>query len=239
MPFAIPSFAWSHFPTNSELDQCRMAGLIQPSVTTFAGEQDYKDRQPANPLPPKEGSPKWWVDMSRNTALGYFYLTGEQHRAAEMSQEENAAYSAWARAFYAERPNLMVPTMKSVAVNPQEWRRLSFSDSFDAPAEYPLGLIWDWSWNNLIHSFPTDIVLFMYNDVPCFDRISKALELFKLTPQMPTGPGAATPTVGGYSATQLVTAVKKALLANTHAAVVAAVKAGGTDAQIADKVVKL
>lgn len=235
----IPSFVFGNMPTNAALDACRNAGLIQASVTTYAGPQDYLDKQSSNPLPTSDGAAKWWSDPN-TPAVGYFAFTGRVKKASERTTIENMAYSQWAQAFYTERPNLIIPEFEAVlGVAPSEWRRLSFADSIGDPPEYPLGLIWKWDPYGPSHAFPGNVILYMNNDVPAFEMISTALTMdrFKLQPQMPTGPGAGN--TGGYTAAQYVAGVKKALSINSKAAVLAAVNLGGGDSAIAERLVKL
>ena len=198
----IPSFVFGVTPTDADLQACIDAGMIPRSVTVFSGKKAYES-VPSLPLPPTSGPPQWWQQTSSNPGIGYFRLTGKVHKAGQMSLAENQMYSSAARQFYAERPNLDVPEWELVLG--QGWGQLSFARSASLPAEYPFGEIRSWGVNAQEHYFPTDCVTFMLDGAPCFERITQAIERFKLTPQMPTGPGAAS-SGGGYTADDVVAA---------------------------------
>lgn len=197
----IPSFVFGTAPTDADLQDSITAGIIPRSVTVFSGKTAYE--RGTGYIAPVNGPPQWWAQVTGNPGIGYFRLTGRTHKAGAMSLNENRMYSAAARAFYTERPELLVPEIELVLG--QGWGALSFARSASLPAEYPLGEVRAWGDNADAHYFPTDCVCFMQDGQPYFERITQAIERFKLTPQMPTGPGAA-PTGGGYTADQVVAA---------------------------------
>jgi len=197
----IPSFVFGIAPADQDLQDCITAGMIPRSVTVFSNKAAYE--KGTGYLAPAAGPPQWWAQVSANPGIGYFRLTGRTHKAGQMSLNENRMYSQSARMFYAERPELIVPEVELVLG--QGWGQLSFARSASLPAEYPLGEVRAWGDNADSHYFPTDCVLFMVDGQPHFERITQAIERFKLTPQMPIGPGAAS-AAGGYTEDQVVAA---------------------------------
>lgn len=231
----IPSWLFGVPPTSENLAACRTPGLIQAAVTTYPNPGAYQQQ---TGYTVQEGPPKWWSNPSSNPGIGYAQLTGTTHTAGNMSTFENSMYSQNVRNFYAERPTLLVPTIAySGDVSVYEWRRLSFAEGVDDPAEFPLGIIWDMNPQRPVHAFPTDIVLFMLGGKPCAAKLGEALVLFPMKPQMPVGPGAAT---GGYSAAEVV---KLAIRMNSGAAARMAAKAitdgPGDDTAKAERLVRL
>lgn len=230
----IPSFLFNSPPTVADLEACQQAGIIPRSVTVFEGPDAFEHK---TGYLVTDGPPQWWANVSTRPGIGCFRLTGRIKKASQRTLVENRAYSSWARAFYDERPNLDIPELELSRT--ASWGKLSFARSINLPAEYPLGEIFEWTDNSAVHSFPSDCCLFAIDGVPYFERLTQAIERFKLTPQMPTGPGAATPAGGGFTADQVIAAVAAALDFGVRSKAIAILNGTEDNAVKAERLVKL
>ncbi len=187
----IPSFVFGVQPTSKDLADNRVAGVIQPAVSTYTGWNDFYAQSNFGPLPPAVGSPKYWSDPNSNNAIGGMFLTGVVKKASQRTLEENHMYSQAAQNFFNEFPNTLIPEVKFKALDKAEWQRLSFPSDlslYDASdfAEYPLALVWAYGTttdgnSSMNHTFPGDRILAMLDEKPVNMKIEEALKVFKKT----------------------------------------------------------